>query len=253
MLSQFRLCTEVYMKTDTLKHRIYWWILHVSRNNKFISPFIDICAYYFYKIFRSALTFTFNGKKYHYFYHLYNRTFSGERQIEIPIAIDYINAFKGKEILEIGNVLSHYMPIHHDVLDKYEKGKGVINKDVVSVDFHKKYDLMVSVSTMEHVGHSYGEKSDPTKFLKSIVNLKRQLTNTGKIVITVPVFFNEALTRLIVSRKMPFTHVYFMKRTNYVNDWKQVDYKEAVAGNIYDGHFANTNVLCICVYDKRQV
>ena len=40
----------------------------------------------------------------------------------------------------------------HDVLDKYEKGNNVINDDVVSFSTEVKYDLIVSVSTLEHVG-----------------------------------------------------------------------------------------------------
>ena len=57
-----------------------------------------------------------------------------------------------KNIFEVGSVLSHYFPINHDVLDKYEKGHGVINQDVVDFKPHNKYDLIVSISTLEHVG-----------------------------------------------------------------------------------------------------
>jgi hypothetical protein len=42
-----------------------------------------------------------------------------------------VNKYVGRNVLEVGNVLSHYFPVHHDVLDKYEKAKGVINEDVV--------------------------------------------------------------------------------------------------------------------------
>jgi hypothetical protein len=38
------------------------------------------------------------------------------------------------------------------VLDKYEQAPGVINEDVVSFSPPQKYDLIVSVSTLEHVG-----------------------------------------------------------------------------------------------------
>jgi hypothetical protein len=63
-----------------------------------------------------------------------------------------VKRYKERNILEIGNVLSHYFPVNHDIVDKYEKADGVINQDVVHFYSPKKYDLIVSVSTLEHVG-----------------------------------------------------------------------------------------------------
>ena len=48
---------------------------------------------------------------------------------------------KINELLEIGNVLSHYFKWDHDVVDKYEKVEGVINEDVVDFRPSKKYDI----------------------------------------------------------------------------------------------------------------
>jgi len=80
-------------------------------------------SYLFYKLFRSSRTFTFNGKEYKYFIHTYNPTWRKERSVEIPIIKEIVRKFKGKEILEVGNVLSHYYPVNHDILDKYRKNK----------------------------------------------------------------------------------------------------------------------------------
>src|SRR5262245_21627467 len=60
--------------------------------------------------------FIFNRKTLPYFRHRYNMTWRNERCIEIPIAQEFLNRHKGKRVLEIGNVLSHYLPISHDVL-----------------------------------------------------------------------------------------------------------------------------------------
>lgn len=103
---------------------------------------------------------------------------------------------------------------------------------------------------MEHVGHSYGEKLDPDKFLKSILNLKRHLAKNGTLVITVPLYYNPFLTELVIAKKMPFTTVFFMKRISFMNDWKQVNYLQAVKGHAYDGYFAGANILCVCVYNN---
>jgi len=40
---------------------------------------------WYYKIFRSSKTFTFQGSSYSYFFHEYNRTWRNPRAVEIPI------------------------------------------------------------------------------------------------------------------------------------------------------------------------
>src|SRR3954471_11195911 len=69
-------------------------------------------------------TFEFNGQRFDAFYHRYNMTWAGERSAEIPIAKSYVEAYRGKNVLEVGNVLSHYFPAQHEILDKFEKGEG---------------------------------------------------------------------------------------------------------------------------------
>jgi len=63
-----------------------------------------------------------------------------------------VRKYRGKNILEIGNVLSRHIKLEHDILDKYETAKGVINEDIVDFKSEKKYDLIISISTLEHVG-----------------------------------------------------------------------------------------------------
>jgi len=236
-----------------ISHKLYWTILKVSRKGGFWRGLVDICAYGFYKIFRANKTFTFQNRTYKYFYHLYNRTVASERIIEIPIARELLNRYKKKKILEVGNVLSHYFPIKHDVLDKYENAPRMINEDVVSFkpDRNKKYDLIISISTMEHVGYSYGEKKDSTKFLKGVKNLKKYLAKGGKLIATFPVFYNPYIDKLIKTKKMPFDEKYYMKRSSFWNEWKETNYCEAIKGSSYDNFFANANVLYVGIYNKK--
>ncbi|GED52549.1 hypothetical protein EDM54_18255 [Brevibacillus borstelensis] len=119
-----------------------------------------------------------------------------ERAVEVPIAIDFLKRIgKEKRILEVGNVLSNYAPLlsQHpeigeiDVLDKFEKGPGIMNVDLM--DFNEKYDAIVSISTVEHIGqnaygeHSSGDREAPLKAILKIYNL---LHPGGKALITVP-------------------------------------------------------------------
>ncbi|MGB7533655.1 MAG: hypothetical protein WA977_11870 [Halobacteriota archaeon] len=99
-------------------------------------------------------TFTLQEQTYRYFYHPHNTTWKNERAVEVPIILEKIHSYQGGRIFEVGNVLSHYVHFQHDIVDKYDKADGVINQDVV--DFqpseNEKYDLIVSISTIEHVG-----------------------------------------------------------------------------------------------------
>lgn len=231
-----------------ITYKMYWFFINLRRTNKPARIFIETAVFLYYVFFRRGNTFNFQGKKYKYFYHLYNRTIGSERIVEIPIAYKILNDFKSKNILEVGNVLSHYFFINHDVLDKYEKAKFVINKDVANFTLRKKYDLILTVSTMEHVGWTYGEKVDPGKFLRGITNLKKHLAKNGMLLVTFPLYYRNDLSKLIISGKMPFKEEYFMKRTSFWNEWIEVGLKDAVKGNAYDKYFANANILYIGIF-----
>jgi hypothetical protein len=137
--------------------------------------------------------FIFQGKVYHYFYHPYNCTYRNERAVEIPICWEIVKDArnKGQKILEVGNVLSHYFHVDHDIVDKYEKAIGIINEDVCNFKSSKKYYLIISISTLEHVGFDE-EPRDPCKVLRAIENLKSLLAVGGKMVATFPVGYSAA-------------------------------------------------------------
>ena len=168
-----------------------------------------IFEYYYHRIFMSRKTFIFNGKTYYYFVHKYNTTWKNERAVEVPIIWDIVREHYrwGKRVLEVGNVLSHYFRIFHDVLDKYEIAEGVINQDVVDFKPTWKYDLIVSISTLEHVGWDE-EPKEPEKVLKAFENLKQCLNPGGKIIVTLPLGYNPELDELLKERRMKFTKLY---------------------------------------------
>ena len=91
------------------------------------------CKYINYKYLKKkkSLKFNFNNVEYNYFLSCYNSTFQNERAVEIPIVYDYISKFRHQNILEIGNVINHYLKQNYDVVDKYEKGEGVLNYDII--------------------------------------------------------------------------------------------------------------------------
>ena len=104
------------------------------------------------RLLGAARTFTFAEESYPYFRHWRVTTFLNERTIEVPIVTRELARRPGASILEIGNVLNQYVHIPHTVVDKYERASGVLNVDVVDFDPGVQYDLIVSISTLEHVG-----------------------------------------------------------------------------------------------------
>ena len=95
------------------------------------------------------------------------RTWRNERTVAVPIW-NLVRRFEeqNKKILEVGNVLSYYFKVNHDILDKYEIMDGVINEDVVDFRPSKQYDLIVSIVTLEHVGWSESSK-EPAKIIRA--------------------------------------------------------------------------------------
>lgn len=161
--------------------------------------------------------FTYNEKNYAYFYHPYNHTWANERAVEVPIVMSQVT--KAKNILEIGNVLRSYFPLKHTVIDKYEKGQHILNEDAVDFKLNKKFDLIVSISTIEHVGWDEQIK-DATKIPRTIAHLKKHLTKNGKLLITVPVGYNPHLDALL-RQGILGASISYLER-GWFGIWKQV-------------------------------
>ncbi len=216
----------------------YWTTVFIPLYLRFI----------YYRLFKSIKTFKFQGEYYKYFYRWYNTTWKNERAVEIPIVCKLINEYKNFELLEIGNVLSHYFELNHDVIDKYEKAEGVINQDVV--DFHpsKKYDLIVSISTLEHVGWDETPK-DPNKIFPTLKNLKTCLVRGGKLIVTIPIGQNPFLDKFLEKGKIKFTENYYLKRISSENEWFELGSNFSKAK--YNHPFPSANVLFLGIYQKE--
>lgn len=129
----------------------------------------------------------------------------GEREAELPIIIKILEENQGKEILEVGNVMKNYYDLpNYDVLDKYEKGKGIINADVATYKTKKKYDLIISVSTMEHVGYDE-EPREKGKAMRGILNLLTMIKKGGELIFTIPIGHNKAFEKQLSEAWNPET------------------------------------------------
>lgn len=206
---------------------------------------------WFYKTFKSSRIFKFQRTEYKYFYHRYSITWNNERSVEIPIIWKIVEKYKNKHILEIGNVLSHYFHVNHDIVDKYEESNNVINQDVVDFKPLRKYDLIISISTLEHVGWDETPR-DPLKILRAVENLKNLLNPKGKIIVTLPIGQNPILDKYLDTNKLNFTEQFCLKRKTKNNKWKEVNWKKI--SNVKYGTFTRYSAtgLLIGIIKKQR-
>ena len=205
--------------------------------------------YHYYTKIKSKQTFVFQGRMYHYFYHRYNNTWENERAVEIPIIWHIVKENRGKKILEVGNVLSHYFRVNYDIVDKYEKVEGVINEDIVNFQPSKKYDLIISISTLEHVGWDENPR-EPDKILKAIEHLKSLLSPKGKIIVTLPLGYNPKMDRFLKEGWIKFDKLYCLKRITKDNKWIETNWND-ICDAKYGRPFPNANGLVIGIIEKN--
>lgn len=117
------------------------------------------------------------------FDHPYNSTAMNERAVELAVAADWLQHVNG-EGLEVGNVLSHYgLGRPRRIVDRYEQGPGVENIDVFEIS--GRYDWIVSISTIEHVGWDIAPR-EPSFAQQAISRLASLLAPGGQMLVTVP-------------------------------------------------------------------
>lgn len=162
--------------------------------------------------------FTFQGHWLSYFDHPYNHTVLNMRRVEIPIARWYIEkAGELARILEVGNVLAHYGPVNWPVLDLREK--GAINADVMKWKPEQKVDLLISISTLEHV------QAKPSAAVR---RLRTFLVPGGTAVITVPTGYNAILDLQLSDGTIGADEVHCM-RVYGANWWRECTLEAALA------------------------
>ena len=220
--------------------RNYLWRL--KQRNKLI-------CYWLVRLSSRASTFTFRGNSYRYLRHRYNATWRNERAVEIPIARSFLAGIPAKKVLEIGNVLSHYGPVSHQVVDKYEQAEGVTNADVCDFNPGRKYDLILSISTLEHVGWDE-EPKDESKVLRAFENLRSLLEPQGRLVVTIPLGYNPSLDRMIGEGRIRFAESVYLKRSPGRNIWKEVNAEE-VRHPQYDWQAYAAHELFVGIVENR--
>ena len=171
---------------------------------------------------RRARLFEFAGHRYKYFSHRYNATWMNERISELPVALRALREAGAGNVLEVGNVLSHYEnDIRHDIVVRYESGDArVLNVDARVFKPSTQYDLILSISTLEHVGWDESPR-DENKAWETILHLSSLLAPDGRFVFTVPAGYHPNLNRSILANAHRLGPLRALRRVSIGNAWQE--------------------------------
>lgn len=234
-----------YYRTELVKKGITYFVL------KRLIKIKDLIDFQAAQKFKSEETFRFNNNTYRYLVHKYNFSWKNERTVEIPIAFEEVKKLRFDKVLEVGNVLSHYFNVNHDIVDKYEISSRVENVDVVDYNPNKKYDLIISISTLEHVGWEENPQ-EPLKIILAIKKSKKLLTKNGLLFITLPVgYTNPDLNKLILDQKLELSKYFYLKRISKDNKWKEASLSE-IKKVRYNYPYPNSNAIMVGLFENSN-
>jgi hypothetical protein len=176
---------------------------------------------------RPRRTFVLDGVERPYLRHRANATWRTERTVEIPIALDALRSAGAGRVLEVGNVLTQYAiarPVNYTVVDKYEVAPRVANIDVLEIK--GTYDLIVSISTLEHVGLDEMPR-DWQKARRAVIQLRRLLAPSGAMLATWPLNYNRDLDDALRAGELGQSGASYLRRVSGSNLWMQATIEDA--------------------------
>ena len=190
---------------------------------------------------RAGTTFALAGRERPLFFHPYNETWQNERAVEVPLALEALDA---SPVLEVGNVLGHYGRSGHVVVDKYERAPGVVNVDALDFAPAERFARIVSISTVEHMGFDEDVRDDG-KPRRAVAHLRSLLAPGGQLLVTIPLGYNAAADALCAPEAGAFDEVAYLRRTGEL-EWAEATWPE-VSGAPYGTPFPAANVVAVGV------
>jgi SAM-dependent methyltransferase len=202
--------------------------------------------------------FVLDGREYDYLWHPLEATWRSERAVELPIGLAALTTADPQRTVEVGNVLRKYASARatHEVIDKYEHAPGVTNADALTFTGGP-YDLIVSISTLEHVGYDE-QPREPAKAIRAVENLRALLSPGGVLLATIPIGYNRELDDTLRDGTLGAT-VSYLARVGELR-WKQIDAADTkdVHGwpwpgtdAVYGWPWPGANVLAVARWQTR--
>lgn len=143
----------------------------------------------------------------------YNSPDSNERKVELPVLFWFIENYS-ENLIEIGEVSSFYREPEHKVYDLVNQHEKTIIKDGIDIDYTNAN--VVSVSTIEHVGHGdYDHPKEEGKAWKLFEKIRKEAKN---YLISFPVGYNRDLEKVLTENNVE----YILMKRDENNKWTSV-------------------------------
>lgn len=149
------------------------------------------------------MPFTYAGRSYEYHDSLYNITRLNERCVEVAVALEWLS--EHERVLEVGNVLEHYgCWVERDIVDLVEQPAWYQERPVANIDIfdvmvgqdEPGYNLIVSLSTIEHIGTDFANDRDS---MDAVRHLQSLLAPRGEMLLTAPTGVSKVLDDAIAA------------------------------------------------------
>lgn len=193
---------------------------------------------------RKEPRFTLDGRRYDYVDDWHSWTWLNERAVELPVAREALAAADPTRTIEIGNVTSHYFPARHRIVDKYESAPGIENIDLFEIAEREAFDLVLCVSTLEHVGWDEPVR-DPVPAVEAVARLKELAAPGGRVLVTIPVGYHPTLADAAIDGSLSFDSVRALRCDYPSLDWHEVA-PDTVATVPYDELVYRASAVLIC-------
>lgn len=193
--------------------------------------------------------FDYAGRRLAYFRHRYNLTWANERALEVPVGRAFLDGTDPGQCLEVGNVLSHYAPVRHAVLDKFETASGVVNEDILTWNPGRTFERILSISTFEHIGFDDDDR-DPTgqRIVNAIRRCQGFLGPGGRLMITAASGYNPAFDGLVDRNRFGAERVQCFHRRSW-GRWEPCDEARYLATR-YNRPYAFGNALVVAEFSS---
>ena len=198
------------------------------------------------KRLRGEAGFSLGAESFRYEDSWHNWTWLNERSVEVPIAAAALRQTPPGSAIEVGAVMQHYGHSGHRVIDKYESGPGIEQLDIFDIAPEPSYQLVLSVSTLEHVGWDE-PKRDPDLALHAIAHLKRLVAPGGALMVTVPAGYHPTLDSAIRNGTIEFSSVRALRCEYPSMVWDEVA-AESTSGAKYDELIYRAEAVLICCW-----
>jgi SAM-dependent methyltransferase len=133
--------------------------------------------------------------------------------------------------------------VDHSVIDLFEIAPGVLNVDIVDFKPTNRYDLILSISTLEHVGKD--DEVRPEKAIIATEHLKSLLAPGGRLIVSVPLGYNSYVDHML---PVVFDYVYYMERHGQYY-WRQLPLG-LISDTSYDTAEGGAKAVAFAYYTK---